>query len=633
MRRSIAICNPSVAHAGQRGTWSFHYTTATPLPKGTALRFDILSEGRPTDWEIPSADSKKKKNVIYLELESKKRVYAEEIFLDDAITPVFEFILPEEVDVEESFTIFIGKATSSSSDNDVAGNACQCTLQRRRPFHLRIDTKGKGNFSDPEMFTLDVKGGKLAKIRAITPSFVVKNKRFDVILRFEDEFGNLTSNTEEGTLIEVSYDQLRENLNWKLFIPETGYLAIPNLYFNEPGVYRLKLRNLKTGETFTSSPIKCFAEETHQLFWGLLHGESEKYDTSEDIEPCLRHLRDERALNFFSTSNIENADETPNSLWKHISGCVAQFNEEDRFVSLLGFQWQGEPEEEGLRQFIYSKDNKPLARKKDSKSNMLKKIYRTHSPKDLLSIPMFTGTSLSPFNFEEFNPEFERVVEIYNAWGSSECTAKQGNPFPIQSKRKQGAKTYEPGTLLAALGAGHRFGFVAGGLDDRGAFEHLLDEDQPQYAPGLTAILADTFTRDGLISALQHRKCYATTGVRTILGFELAGHHMGSELSLTAKPGLAFNRHLSGFVVGTAPISKIEIIRCGKVLETISGASGSEVLDYSYDDMDKLDKISLAAGANEHPFVYYYVRVTQEDGNVAWSSPIWIDLDAAQKGK
>lgn len=628
MRRSIAICEPAVAYAGQRGTWTFHYTTATPLPEGTRLRFDLLSEGRPTDWEIPSADSKKKKNVIYLELENKKRIYPKEVLPAGAITPLFEFVLPEEIEPEESFKIIIGKGPSSSSSDEAAGNASQCTLQRRRPFHLLIDTKGKGDFSSPEVFTLDVKGAGLAKIRAITPSFVVKNKRFDVILRFEDEFGNLTSNTEEGTLIEVSYDQLRENLNWKLFIPETGYLAIPNLYFNEPGVYRLRLKNLKNSEEFFSSPIKCFASETHNLFWGLLHGESEKYDTSEDIEPCLRHLRDELALNFFSTSNIENADETPNNLWKHIASSVAQFNEEDRFVSLLGFQWQGEDEEEGLRQFIYAKDSKPLARKKDSKSNMLKKIYRTHTPKDLMSIPLFTGSNLSPFNFEEFNPEMERVVEIYNAWGSCECTPKQGNPFPIQSKKKRGAKTYEPGTLQSALGRGYRFGFVAGGLDDRGTFEHLLDEDQTQYDPGLTAVLADTFSREGLFSALYNRRCYATTGQRIILGFDIAGSIMGSEISLAKKPGLAFNRHISGFVVGTGPVEKIEIIRCGKCLETI--VPESETAEFTYDDMDNLDKIALPPGVNETPFVYYYVRVTQKDGHVAWSSPIWIDLDKAK---
>ena len=34
----------------------------------------------------------------------------------------------------------------------------------------------------------------LQTIRLLTPSFVAKNKRFDIILRFEDEFGNLTNN-------------------------------------------------------------------------------------------------------------------------------------------------------------------------------------------------------------------------------------------------------------------------------------------------------------------------------------------------------------------------------------------------------------------------------------------------------
>ena len=35
---------------------------------------------------------------------------------------------------------------------------------------------------------------------------VTKNQRFDVIVRFEDAFGNLTGNAPEGTLIEFSYE-------------------------------------------------------------------------------------------------------------------------------------------------------------------------------------------------------------------------------------------------------------------------------------------------------------------------------------------------------------------------------------------------------------------------------------------
>ena len=29
-------------------------------------------------------------------------------------------------------------------------------------------------------------------------------------------------------------------------------------------------------------------------------------------------------------------------------------------------------------------------------------------------------------------------------------------------------------------------------------------------------------------------------------------------------------------------------------------------------------------------FVYYYLRIIQEDGHIAWSSPIWIDLQDIQ---
>ncbi len=626
MRRSIAVSEPAIAYAGQKRTWKFIYTTATALPKGTKLKFDLLSEGRPTDWELPETDSKKKKNVIYMVTEEGAKAFAKAVIPKNTPVPQFEFELPEDLEAEDSFTIFIGKGPSSSVEDNSAGNTCQCHLQRRRSFYLYIDTKGKGNYGDPEIFTIDVKGAELSHIRAITPSFVVKNKRFDVVLRFEDEFGNFTSNTEEGTLIDLSYNQLRENLSWKLFIPETGYLAIPNLYFNEPGVYRLKLHNTRTGDIFYSAPIKCFSEEAPSLFWGQLHGENEKYDTMEDIEPCLRSLRDEEAMNFFATSNPEPTEETSNDVWKQVVNNVAQFNEEDRFVSMLGFQWQGEDNEEGLRQFIYAKDSKPLLRKKESKNSALKKIYRTHTPKELLAIPCFTGSSLAPFDFKDFNPEFERVVEIYNAWGSSECTAKQGNPFPINSKKKKGATAFDKGTIRHALNQGHRFGFTAGGLDDRFTYENLIDEGQKQYSPGITGIMAPQFSRDALFEALYQRRTFATTGPRMLLGLNLANAPIGSELSTLQKPGLIVNRHISGFAVGTEDLEKIEIIRNGEVLSTFKPDSSE--FSFTYDDMDPLGDVVLPPGSNETPFVYYYLRVFQKDGHIAWSSPIWIDFIA-----
>jgi hypothetical protein len=623
MRRSICIVEPHTAFAGEINTWKFTYTTASNLPKGAKLRFDIQSKGRLIDWQVPSIDLKQQHNVIWASIQDSKPILAKEIDTPDSVIPIYEFTLPSELKTGSSITFHVGAAPKL--DPKEYGTKAQENTQRRKIFNLYIDSKGDGRFDDPEIFSIDIKGGKLYTLHILAPSFVVKNKRFDVVVRFEDQFGNLTNNADEGTLIDFSHDHLRENLSWKLFVPETGFVTLPNLYFNDPGVYKIILKNLKTKQTFISSPIKCFLDSSNQLFWGLLHGESDKYDSTESIESCLRHFRDEKALNFFSTSCFESTEETSNELWKSISQHVIDFNEEERFSSFLGMQWKGEDKVEGLRNFVYLKDAKPILRQKDAKTNTLKKIYKTFSPKEFLSIPSFTMGSNSVFDFTEFQPEYERVVEIYNAWGSSECTASEGNLRPIHAMGKKGVKENSAGSIKNALLMNYRFGFVAGGLDDRDFYNDFYEGDQTQYSAGLTAIMAKNLSRDSLFEALYNRSCYATTGARIIIGFFVSGAAMGSELDTKSKPGLAINRHLSAFIAGTDLIQKVEIIRNGDVLKNFSDIN-SQNFDFTFDDLSDLQGVVVDGGSGRLPFVFYYMRVLQKDGHIAWSSPIWIDF-------
>lgn len=617
MRRSICISEPHLARAGEIGTWKFQYTTALPLPKGATLKFDLQSPGRYIDWEPPEVDLNLEENIIYLQLEKGEIIAAEEVETPESIVPQYEFTLPSPLKVGEKITIVMG-AHPKSRKKEV-GNRAQLTLQRRRPFLLYIDPKGKGNYGDPEIFTMDIRGNILTTIQILTPSFVAKNKRFDVTVRFEDEYGNLTNFAAEDTLIDLSYEHLRENLNWKLFVPETGFVMLPNLYFNEPGIYKIKLRNLKSRQTFISAPIKCFNENDRNLFWGLLHGESERVDSIENIENCLRYFRDDQTLNFYAVSPFEGVEETSNEDWKLITQNISEFNEEERFVALLGCQYVGEPSKEGARHIIFSKDGKALFRQKESKYSSLAKIYKSSSPKEMISIPTFILGKGSSFDFKEFNPAFERVVEIYNAWGSSEMTKKEGNSRPISGKIGEAVE----GSLRQALNQNCRFGFVAGGLDDRGIYSEFYDSDQMQYSPGLTGVICEKFTREAIFNALYNRHCYGSTGERIIVGFYIAGHPMGSELSTEKKPGLAVNRHISGYVATTADIKTIEIVRNGEVLHTFTPQG--YYFDYHHDDMDKLSQITIK-GKGEHPFAYYYLRVTQADEHMAWSSPIWVDF-------
>lgn len=629
MRRSICFCEPNHALAGDTATWKFTFTTANHLPKGTKFRFDPQSGGRANDWQIPQVNPKEKKNLIWGEIPGGKTVPATLIRHPQTSNASFEFILPTELKPGEPFAIWMG----SPEKDPKKGTACQKFVQRRRPFYLYIDPKGKGDYKEHEVFHFDVRGSALSTLKIVAPSLVSRNKRFDVIVRFEDKYGNLTSHAPEGTLIELSYEHLRENLNWKLFVPETGFIALPNLYFNEPGIYKIQLRNLLTKETFFSAPIKCLAEGPQSLFWGMLHGESDRFDSAENIESYLRHMRDDRALQFIATSSFESEEETSNEVWKGISQQVAEFNEEDRFVAILGFQWQGEPNEEGVRQFVYSKDSKPLMRRKDTKHNSLKKIYKTNNPKELLSIPSFTMGKPACYNFEDFNHEFEKVVEIYNAWGSSECTSKEKNLRPIAGSGKLSIAESAEGSIVKALNRGCRFGFVAGGYDDRGPYGELFDATQTQYTGGLTAILSKEHNRASLIEALQARSCYATTGEKIILGLHVAGQGMGSELDTKTKPGLEFNRHITGYAIGTQPLAEALLLRNGKVYKSIE-LKGDRI-EFEIDDMDPIGEIALESTGERPPFIYYYLRVTQADGQIAWSSPIWVDVtkNSAIQGK
>jgi hypothetical protein len=70
-------------------------------------------------------------------------------------------------------------------------------------------------------------------------------------------------------------------------------------------------------------------------------------------------------------------------------------------------------------------------------------------------------------------------------------------------------------------------------------------------------------------------------------------------------------------VEGTGKIAQAEIFMDGKSEKTFRGKTAKESFRYQPEN--------LAAGAH-----IFTVHVKQDDGNRAWSSPIWIDLVSAK---
>jgi hypothetical protein len=126
------------------------------------------------------------------------------------------------------------------------------------------------------------------------------------------------------------------------------------------------------------------------------------------------------------------------------------------------------------------------------------------------------------------------------------------------------------------------------------------------WREGFAAVYASELTRDGIFDALRRKSCYATTAERILLEFRLNHKPMGSSITVGTGTKLSF----TGTVGGTAPIERIELVRNGEVIDSVAGTSLIE--HYTYE--------GISADAD----TYYYLRVTQTDGERAWSSPIWV---------
>ena len=70
-----------------------------------------------------------------------------------------------------------------------------------------------------------------------------------------------------------------------------------------------------------------------------------------------------------------------------------------------------------------------------------------------------------------------------------------------------------------------------GGTDGHGLnWHHGICRMEDSHRAGLTAVITDEVTRQGVLDALARRRCYATSGARIGLWFEVEGVLMGDEV-------------------------------------------------------------------------------------------------------
>jgi hypothetical protein len=192
-------------------------------------------------------------------------------------------------------------------------------------------------------------------------------------------------------------------------------------------------------------------------------------------------------------------------------------------------------------------------------------------------------------DWRDNDPAVEPVVEIYQ--GHRHNYEHFGAPRSPTAETQIGG--YQPkGFIWNALQKGYRLGF-----------QSSSDHVSTHWSYGV--VLAEANTRQAIIDAFKERHSYAATD-NILLDVRSGEHLMGDVFATDRAPTISIK------VVGTGPIAKVHVIRDNKY--ALSTQPGADAASLTYTDDD-------ARPGETH---YYYVRVEQTDGNLAWASPMWI---------
>jgi hypothetical protein len=379
-------------------------------------------------------------------------------------------------------------------------------------------------------------------------------------------------------------------------------IALPRL---DPGVYRaIAYRTNTRDEVARSNPLEIMEEhdERDRLYWGEIHAHTEMSDGSGDYWELYRHAQDEGCLEFAAAT--DHAEYVSDNQWRWMQDVTNGWNQPGRFVTLVGYEFSGVQKD---RCVYTSRSRLKLFRGNYPPTNSLDAVWG-HFHKDEQVVGGPHATMVHRTVWEHHDPSVERFAEIYSMWGASDF---RGSPLvPRWIEEARGV------TVNDILMSGAKLGFTGGGDCHEGHCGFSSEDPDGQgttphtfaaiilYRCGMTAALLPSLDRASLIQAIRNRHTYATTGARILLQFTAAGLPMGAV-------GVAREIECRARVHAVQPIRLIEIVK-----------DGSVVWSKEFGDLDtEIEWRDPEPPSHEH---YYYVHIIQEDGQMAWSSPIWI---------
>ena len=358
-------------------------------------------------------------------------------------------------------------------------------------------------------------------------------------------------------------------------------------------------------------------EATFQRYFGQLHSHTQYSDGAGSLESALAYVKDlpESAnvdfvaftdhSNYFDKSGAANpegalydmtkATEYSQQTWKSYKDAVAAFNAANvgKKVAIAGFEmtWSGGPGH--INTFntpgIVSRNNTTLNDKtKDAGLQAYYKLLSQTEGVDSISQFNHPGTTFGNFiDFGYWNAVVDTRMYMVEV-GNGEGQIGAGGYYP----------SYEQ--YIMALDKGWHVAPTNNQDNHKGRWGNANDARD--------VILTDEFTEDGIYAALRARRMYATEDKNLELDYTVNGSMMGSIIDVpeTLNFEISFNDPDR-----TDSIAKVElVVNSGKVA-------------YTWNSAADLAKGSVSVELPPE-YTYYFVRVTEGDGDLAVTAPVWV---------
>jgi len=313
-------------------------------------------------------------------------------------------------------------------------------------------------------------------------------------------------------------------------------------------------------------------------------------ETDRDITANYRFFQDVTHCDFCATTDHGFNMWQTEMLWMRKLAEYYYFPGE--FVAIPAYEWTGTPEAAvnhdggpfGHLNVLWLEEEGDLAvftpMDKACAGGNPVKLRQVYEGRKIVAIPHHIKDS-HWYNWNFFNEEFSPIIEIFQEFrGSAEQPKVPGisNSFQVE----------EGAYAVDKLREGRKFGFIAG-ADHSGL--------------ALAGVPVAELTRSALYDAVTERRTFGTTGIAVSIEFNCNGQDMGSSVKCE-------RADFSISVRGAATIAELQVVRNGDEVEIMKVNQKEFARSWTAEQIEN----------NE----FWYCRLIFENGEIAWSSPIWL---------